>query len=294
MNRTRIQIAKPDILAFFSEVMPPILRERQIASALAQQRKGWRLAQSTTLTAFIEFLLKSGRLKRHKFDFPNRPETVYSWGTPPTMELLLHLKANSYFSHYTALRMHGLTEQVPKLVYISHERSTPPSTGDDITQAAIDKAFRQPARVSQNAVDFGELRIVLLNSANTGELGVVDQEHQQGEGPAAKVRVTSIERTLIDAAVRPTYCGGVAEVAKAFELARGAFSVNALGAMLSKMGFTYPYHQAIGFYLERAGYRDGVVDIIRRFPMKHDFYLTHDMADTRYESAWRLHVPKSF
>lgn len=143
-------------------------------------------------------------------------------------------------------------------------------------------------------MDFRELRIVLLNSANTGELGFVDQEHQQAEGYAAKGRVTSIERTLIDAAVRPTYCGGVAEVAKAFELARGKFSVSALGAMLSKIGFTCPYHQAIGFYLERVGYRDSVVHIIRRFPMKLDFYLTHNMADSRYESAWLLHVPKSF
>ena len=292
MNRSRIQIAKQDIMAFFSEEMPPILRERQIATALSQQRRGWRLAQNTTLTAFINFLMKSGPLMRHTFEFPNRPETVYTWGEAPTMEMLLHIKTHSYFSHYTAMRMHGLTEQVPKLVYISHERSTESTPNHDITQEAIDEAFQRPARVSNNAVDFEGQRIVLLNSANTGELGVVEHELQLGGSAAEKVRVTNVERTLIDATVRPTYCGGVVEVAKAFELAKGEFSVNALGAALSKMKFAYPYHQAIGFYLERAGYRDSAIDLIRRFPMKYDFYLTHEMAETRYEPAWRLHVPK--
>lgn len=294
MNRSRIQIAKPDILAFFSDKMPPILRERQIATALSEQRRGWRLAQSISLSAFIDFLIKSGRLKQHKFEFPHRPETVYTWGDVPMMEMLLSIKPNSYFSHYTALRMHGLTEQVPKFVYISHDRATEASPNADITQDAIDKAFQSPVRVSNNVVDFEEQRIVLLNSANTGGLGVIDQALQSGEGGVAKLRVTGVERTLIDAAVRPTYCGGTAEVAKAFELAREQLSVNALGAMLTRMKFAYPHHQAIGFYLERAGYRDSQVDLLRRFPMKHDFYLAHDMAETRFEPAWRLHVPRSF
>ena len=294
MNRSRIQIAKPDILAFFSDQMPSILRERQIAVALTQQRRIWRLAQSTSLAAFIDFLLKSGRLKQHKFEFPHRPETVYTWGDVPAMEMLLSIKPNSYFSHYTALRLHGLTEQVPKFVYISHDRSTEASPNLDITQAAIDESFRLPVRVSKNVVDFEEQRIVLLNSANTGQLGVVDESLQQGEGSAARLRVTGPERTLIDAAVRPTYCGGVAEVAKAYELAKGQVSVNALAAMLPRMKFAYPYHQAIGFYLERAGYRESALDLLRRFPMKYDFYLAHDMVETRYEPDWRLHVPKSF
>jgi len=294
MNRTRLQIARPDILAFFKEKLPPVLRERQIAAALSAQRAGWRLAQSTTVAAFIEFLTKSGKLKRYTFEFPNRPETVYVWGEVPMLEVFLHLKAHSYYSHYTALRMHGLTEQVPKVIYISHERSTLTPSGSTLTQEAIDEAFARPARLSSNSVEFGNQRIALLNSANTSELGVVDQQAQLGNDGIATVRVTNLERTLIDAAVRPAYCGGVFEVAKAFELAKASVSVNALGAHLSKLSFAYPYHQAVGFYLERAGYRPSVLDLMRRFPMKFDFYLSHDMVETRYEPSWRIHVPKRF
>lgn len=292
MNRSRLQIAKPDILAFF-ENRPHVMKERQIAAVLSEQRAGWRLAQNTSVDAFIAFLTKSGKLRRYEFAFPTRPETLYVWGEVPLLEMLLHLKARSYYSHYTALRMHGLTEQVPKTLYISHER-TPAAVGSSsLSQSAMDEAFRRPARVSSNAVDFQDRRIVLLNSAFTDMLGVVPQAPQAGTEDPGEVRVTNLERTLIDAAVRPAYCGGVFEVAKAFELAKDTLSVNAMGAMLHKLRFAYPYHQAIGFYLERAGYRSNLVGLMRR-SMSFDFYLTHDMGETRYEPTWRLHVPKGF
>lgn len=293
MNRSRLQIAKPDILAFFAAQPRKVFKLREISAFLSAERGGWRLAQSTTVDVFIKFLLKTGELKKHVFEFPSRPETLYVRGDVPTLEVLQHLKAKSYFSHYTAMRLHGLTEQVPKTVYLSHERSKLSATNaSELNQAAIDEAFRRPARVSNNAVDFGNQRIVLLNSAFTGSEGVIS--HPAGPNSKELVQVTNIERTLIDAAVRPVYSGGVYEVAKAFEQAKGTVSVNAMGAMLRKLDFGYPYHQAIGFYLERAGYRSSSLDLMRRFPMKFDFYLTHEMAETRYDKAWRLHVPKGF
>ena len=56
--------------------------------------------------------------------------------------------------------------------------------------------------------------------------------HAIGDDPdAARLSGIHVERTLIDAAVRPAYSGGVYEVAKAFEQAKDAVSVNAMGAV---------------------------------------------------------------
>ncbi|WP_257015145.1 MULTISPECIES: type IV toxin-antitoxin system AbiEi family antitoxin domain-containing protein [unclassified Variovorax] len=291
MNRSRIQIAKPDIVAYLNEKGPRVLKHREIGAILSAERRGWRLTQKTTIDEFIGFLAKSADLKEFEFDLPNRPEKLYVWGSVPTLEMLLHLKANSYFSHYTALRMHGLTEQIPTSIYISHERAAQsPQAGID--QAAIDEAFKQAARETQNAVTFGDRRIVLVNSAKTLQLGVVTQIVKYGAAEEATVRLTNVERTLIDAVVRPIYTGGVFEVAKAFELAKEQVSVNGLSAMLKRLAFTYPYHQAIGYYMERAGYRSRQLDLLRSFPMAHDFHLTHGMADSVYVKQWRLHVPR--
>ncbi len=292
-DRSRLQIAKPDILAYF-EALPSVIRPKQMMGFLASERSGWRLAQRTTIRDFIVFLKKQGKLREHKFAFPHQPETLYVWGEIPMMELLLHLKPRSYYSHYTAMRLHGLTEQVPKVIYLSHERSSDMQWSTSLSQSSIDEAFQQPARISNNTADFNNLQVLLINSANTGELGVLNHEAQLSLESRVSVRATNIERTLIDATVRPAYSGGVFEVAKAFELAKNVVSVNAMGAMLSKLRFTYPYHQAIGFYLERAGYRASSLDLMRRFPMEFDFYLTHEMSATRYVPAWRLYVPDGF
>ncbi len=109
------------------------------------------------------------------------------------------------------------------------------------------------------------------------------------------LRFTNLERTLIDATVRPVYAGGVFEVRKAYELAKEKVSVNRLAALLQKLDYIYPYHQAIGFYLERAGYKVGLVSLLRRFPMEFDFYLAHDMGQTEYvQRVASIHSRRAF
>jgi hypothetical protein len=293
--RSRIQIAKADIVAHFDGLPSHVLKLKEIRAILAEQRRFWRLAQSTTSAQFIDFLEKHSKLKHYEFAFPQRQEKCYAWSEVPLLTILLNLKKGLHFSHYTAMRMNGLTEQVPTSVYLTDERTTSyTAERDALNQSAIDQAFKLPARVSSNWVEYKNQKIYLLNGADTGHLGVVVQQATDDDGQQTPVRVTNIERTLIDATVKPMYAGGVFEVAKAFALASDRLSVNKLIPMLKKLNFAYPYHQAIGYYLERAGYKSSQLDLVRRLPMEHDFYLTHEIGETRYEPSWRLFVPNGF
>jgi predicted transcriptional regulator of viral defense system len=206
------------------------------------------------------------------------------------VELIQSIRPEGYFSHFTAMQLHGLTTQVPKTSYLNFEQRATGGEGA-LSQQAIDRAFRQKCRVTTNMVNFQDHRICILNGRNTRQSGVIEWTTNDG----ANVRVTDIERTLIDATVRPIYSGGVQEVAKAFEAARDQVQISRLAAMLRKLKFLYPYHQAIGYYLERAGeYRTAQLDLLRSFKMEFDFYLTHAMKETQYVKAWRLFVPKGF
>lgn len=295
---TRIQIARPDILKTF-EAGPHVLKPVEFAAVFSKNRDAWRLARRMTLTSFERYMTERTPLKEVRFNFPQRPVTGYVWGDVPPLEVLLGLVDHSYLSHYTAVRLHGLTEQVPKTIYLTREKSSSiaylAQELEDIKQEAIDEAFSRPPRVSHNEVTVGDQRVIFLQGAPQDELGVTAKATTYDSNRAMQLRYTTLERTLIDIAVRPTYAGGVFEVAKAYANAKDQdISANAMSSMLKRMRLAYPYHQAVGFYLERAGYKQSLVDLFKSQPMERDFYLTHDMGKTRYVKDWRLHVPEGF
>lgn len=288
--RSRLSIAKRDIVRAFDEHQQRVFAWADIEQMLASNRSFWRLAQATTGNEFLDYLLKNTQLAVHKFELPHRPTNRYSWGDVSTFELVQSLREKGYFTHYTAIHLHGLTDQIPKTIYLNSEQKAT-GGGGQLSQGNIDRAFKRKPRVSKNLTTFGEQRVCLLNGQNTGLLGVVGMELEGG----LELRVTNIERTLIDATVRPVYSGGVFEVAQAFSAAYGHFSTNKLVSYLRKLNYTYPYHQAIGFYLERTGkYSDSQIALLRRFEMEYDFYLAHDVKDVDYVKSWRLFVPKGF
>ena len=293
MNKTRFQIAKPDIVRFFDELPTRIHRQSDIARHLSKQRDFWRISQDTTARKFINLLIDAGRLAEIKFPFPPpyKREIRYTWGKASIYEVMQTIKPGCYFSHYTAVKFHGLTEQLPKTTYLTVEQLNTSISFGVMNQTSMDRAFHGNPRTSGNIAESKDFRICVVAGRNTDNLGVVEQAAVPDAGP---LRFTNLERTLIDITVRPIYAGGVFEVAKAFELAKDKLSINALTAMLKKLKYTYPYHQAIGFYLERAGCKSSLVDLLRKLPMEFDFYLAHKMGKTDYVKTWRLHVPKGF
>ncbi len=296
---TRLQIAKPDIEKAFSQGTP-VLRPTDLAEIFSQGRSFWRLAQRTTLREFSTFLREKSHLREISIQMPRQVISGYTWGDVPLLETLIGLVKDSYYSHFTAIRIHGLTEQLPKTIYLSREKHRvefPKKEPSPLyPQENIDEAFRKPPRVSNNEAELQTegVRVMLLETASHAGLGISTGEVNFGGERPLHLRYTSLERTMIDIVVRPFYAGGVFEVAKAFENAKDRLSVNAMRAMLKQLRFGYPYHQAIGYYLERANYRSSQVELFRREPMERDFYLTHSMGQKTYNSRWRLHVPEGF
>ncbi len=291
MRISRLGIAKRDIQKLFDNLPSKVLSRAQIETILSQNRTFWRVTQSTSTQDFIDFLLKDAKLKAAKFSFPSRTIDRYVWGEAPTLEIVLSLKPNSYFSHYTAVYLHELTEQVPKTVYLNSEQLLKPLIDTELTQHGIDSAMKKPWRASSSISSYNDIRICVLNGMHTGQLGVINITGPEGE----TIPVTNIERTLIDIAVRPIYAGGIYEVLKAYRLARTKVSINRLSAILGKLKYKYPYHQVIGFYLEKAEvYSESQIDLLENREMKFDFYLTHEIADADYSKKWRLFFPKGF
>jgi predicted transcriptional regulator of viral defense system len=204
----------------------------------------------------------------------------------------MSVKPDCHFSHYTAIRLHDLTEQDPKVIYINFEQQLA-ATGGDLAQDRVDAAFRHSPRASTNFIDIQGYRVFLLNGRRTEYLGI-ESRPLPSAANTFQIRLTDVERTLIDATVRPFYCGGVSEVLKAYRLASPRVSTNRIAALLKRLDYVYPYHQAVGFYLQRSGAysEDAIRAFHGKFSYEFDFYLTYQMASTDYDPHWRLHFPK--
>jgi hypothetical protein len=69
--------------------------------------------------------------------------------------------------------------------------------------------------------------------------------------------------------------------------------MNVLIATLKKLDYIYPFHQAIGFYMQHAGYETERLERIGRIPIVFNFYLTHGIVEKDYDPHWRLFFPKT-
>jgi len=79
---------------------------------------------------------------------------------------------------------------------------------------------------------------------------------------------------------------------KAYGAAKDRISIDRLLAVLEKLNHLYPYHQAIGFLMQKTGYLPKSYEPLRAKGLNYDFYLTHDMKHKEYSKEWRLFYPK--
>jgi len=289
MSKTRLKIAKPDIVNLFNMLSEKVFTRAQIDEVLSLNRKTWRLTESMTTYKFIQFLIDEAALSLVRFEFPSRAIIRYVWGEASVFEIVKSLKPDSFFSHYTAMYLHDLTDQLPKTIYLNSEQPPKPRGDRTLDKNRIKNAFSNRPRISNNIALFNEFKICLLNGMYTKKSGVIEIEEMEGDC----IPTTDIERTLIDITVRPFYAGGVFEVLRAYKLAKGRVSINKLAAMLKKLDYVYPYHQAIGFYLEKSGvYKESSIRLMKKFEINYDFYLTYKMKNMSYSKDWRLYFPK--
>lgn len=273
---------------YFDARRERVYPRRQILGHLTDQRE--ELGVRASSTRLLESLIAEGLLLdillKSEADYPQMRR--YVWRDATSFEIATSLRKDSYLSHSTAVFLHGLTDHVPQTQYVNAEQSPKPAPSGRITQASLDRAFRASQRLSRLAYIHGKTRMVIISGKNTDRLGVVPVT----VADERTVDATDLERTLVDLAVRPAYGGGVHQVLNVFRAAASRASVTKIIETLDELDYVYPYHQAIGFYLERAGAPEAALRPLRERPMRLKFYLAHGLKDPAFNDSWRIYIPK--
>ena len=293
MSRSRFEmmnIIKKEMINEFDEKFNrgDIVLFKDINDMLKYNKIFSILPKATRVKDLINFLVENDIIISFKHQISkNQSTTKYAFREIHKYKTPLKLRKNSFLSHYTAMYLHNLTENIPKNVYTNQEQSKKPSNKNyDLQQKNIDKAFSKPMRKTNHIVFFDDFNSYMLNGKNTERLGVTEIE-VNGEN----LPITDIERTLLDVSIRPGYGGGVGEILEAYINAQGEISINRLLAYLRKMDYIYPYHQVLGFYLEKARYKESQLKLLESMEIEYDFYLNYNMKNPSFSERWKLYYP---
>ncbi len=194
------------------------------------------------------------------------------------------LRHGAYLCHASSMNILGLTQQIPKTIYVNKEQSQKPISKDPLRQESIDRAFSHSQRRSKYIFKIDNFQIILLSGKNSANTGVETDDY-------LGLPRTCLERTLIDITVRPRYGGGVFQVAQAFEASIPTIDFKKLLRLLKKLNYKYPYHQSLGFYLEKAGAGENILSQLRNLGTDFDFYLDYSIASPKFDNSWRVYFP---
>ena len=168
----------------------------------------------------------------------------------------------SYVSHHTAMEYYGITDQVYYDVYVSSETS-----------------FRE--------FEFGGYTYRYVASK--------DMEGVETLALSGGIRITNLERTLVDSVKDMDKIAGIEEVLQDIESMKRMQEKRVLKYLdllsnqflYQKMGFLLSEHK------EQMGLSDEFFDICKSQIGKSKRYLTRDMSSGRYVNEWKLVIPEN-
>lgn len=285
MAFSRFQLLPESARVFFDNSRQKVFSLEDIDSILQEHFAD--LLPSANIEKFAKQVVQSNILQAQKFEFDERIKSqIRFWtSTADIYDIAVTLVPRAHLSHISALFLHGILKKQPKFIYITSEQSKKQDRiqTSELEQDNIDYAFSKPQRQTITKCIYRSKEIIALNGMFTNNIGVITMSSKP---------VTSLERTLIDITVRPSYGGGVAEVLKAFINAKNAVDIDVLINLLDSINYIYPYYQSIGFYLEKAGYSDQQILKLKNREKYVDFYLDYAIENPIYSMEWRLFYPQ--
>ena len=164
-------------------------------------------------------------------------------------EIAMALVDPAAISHWSALHHHGLTEQVPRDVFVLT------TTGTWIPRPKIKQ------EQSRGSYTVGDTTYRFVQAKPDRFFG--DEKVWVGD---ARVSVTDLERTLVDGLSMPQHCGDFAEVLHAFRVGLERLNIERITEYAIRLGVTIS--KRLGWVLEAQGVTPANLEKLSALPIK--------------------------
>lgn len=197
----------------------------------------------------LHHLAKSGWIVRLRHGLYAISSTVP--GMPPIREfdVAMHLVNPAAISHWSALHYHGLTEQIPRMIYVTTSSISIPRLRESKIEAA--KAGYPVGNLFYRFIQVKPTRFFGMEKVWCGD---------------ARITMTDPERTLLDGLAMPQLCGDFAEVLHAFETRGDKLDVECITEYALKLDAATA--KRLGWVLDQHGVDTARLSPLAKIPIK--------------------------
>lgn len=181
----------------------------------------------------------------------------------PIIARELYNSTNYYVSHYSAMRLHGMTTHSSNIIYIT-----------------------SPLRKRESKVGFMTYINIYSNPKHFWGFSPIWVNKQE------KVNVSDLERTLLDCLDRPEYCGGVKEITLGLSAIRNEIDWDKLIKYAEKYR-TNAAAKRLGILLEIIGIKNDYINVLNNVLSSSKDYILldpHGSKEGKYISRWHVRV----
>ena len=165
-------------------------------------------------------------------------------------EVAMALVSPAAISHWSAIHYHGLTEQVPREVFVLT------TTEGSVPRIRTTEAKRPRGGYPVRDTTYRFVQVRPERFFGTHKVWV-------GDG---RVSVTDVERTLLDGLSMPQYCGDFAEVLHAFQVGLDRLDIERIARYATRLGSATV--KRLGWVLEYHGAGSPSIDRLASLPVK--------------------------
>lgn len=198
----------------------------------------------------LHHLSRSGWVVRLRKGFYALSSSVPGVSTLHEFEIAMALVSPAAISHWSALHHHGLTEQLPRRVFVL-----------TTTEATVPRPRGTKAAVADKGYPVGEAVYQFIQVKPERFFGI--EESWVAE---TRIRITDPERTLLDGLTMPRYCGDFAEVLHAFQVRDPNLDLERIIHYALKLDAATA--KRLGWILERQGMETSRLEPLLAVPIK--------------------------